>query len=40
MQWKNISGSEENGQKWIEENHDLIVSKWNEFSNGFEIGIA
>lgn len=27
-------------QKWIEENHDLIVSKWNEFSNGFEIEIA
>lgn len=27
-------------KKWIEENHDFIVSKWNEFSNGFEIEIA
>ncbi len=27
-------------QKWIEKNHDLIVSKWNEFSNGFEIEVA
>ena len=27
-------------KKWIEGNHDLIVSKWNEFSNGFEIEIA
>ena len=27
-------------QKWIEKNHELIVSKWNEFSNGFEIEVA
>ena len=27
-------------QKWIEKNHELIVAKWNEFSNGFEIEVA
>ena len=34
------SGKISPAQKWIEKNHELIVSKWNEFSNGFEIEIA
>ena len=27
-------------QKWMKDNHDFIVAKWNEFSNGIEIPIA
>lgn len=26
--------------KWMKENRDLVVSKWNEFSNGIEIPVA
>ncbi len=27
-------------QKWMKDNHDFIVEKWNEFSNGIEIPIS
>lgn len=26
--------------KWMNDNHDLVVSKWNEFSNGIEIPVS
>ena len=26
--------------KWMQDNHELVVSKWNEFSNGIEIPVA
>lgn len=27
-------------KKWIKDNHELVVKKWNEFSNGIKIPIA
>lgn len=27
-------------QKWMKNNHDFIVEKWNEFSNGIEIPVS
>ena len=27
-------------KEWIRNNHDLIVNKWNEFSNGIEIPVS
>ncbi|MEG1739243.1 MAG: DUF4160 domain-containing protein [Bacilli bacterium] len=26
-------------KSWVEKNHDLVVSKWNSFSNGIEIQV-
>lgn len=27
-------------RKWMTENRNLVIEKWNEFSNGFEIPVA